>query len=370
MVSLTSSLIGPQILLSILALSFAYLASVVIYRIYFHPLAKIPGPFLGKFTEWYLYKSIVQQDRTYMQHAFVRKYGSPVRIATDELVFADEKSWTDIYAQSSNPCLKSPFYDALTLTGERNLLNAVHRPQHARIRRLLSYSFALQTILKSQGMIANRVDIFVDYVFGNAARKGAVVDIYNSIHEHYLDIVSELCFGYSFECLREEGSQRFHDVDNFLNVVPPKAFFPAIKYLPVAWLQEGFRGLERLEKFSRSAVEEFTKMVEKDDETLGKTNFLRNLVTAVDEETGSKLSTDEIVENAVIFLVAGSGTTAVTTTYTIWECGRNPEAHAKLVKEIRTAFPDRDVMPTWDEVCKLVSSCLLLVSQAWDVDIV
>jgi cytochrome P450 len=362
MASLMSRLTIPQILLSLAVLFLLYVVGVVLYRIFFHPLSKFPGPFLGKFSEWYAWKSIVQQDRTYMQHNFVRRYGSPVRIATNELVFADEKSWTDIYGQSSNPCLKSPFYDALTLTGERNLLNAVHRPQHARIRRLLSHSFALQTILKSEGMIANRVDIFVEHVLANAAKKGSVVDVYNSIHEHYLDIVSELCFGYSFECLREDGSQRFHDVDNFLNVVPPKAFFPGIKYLPVPWLQEGYRGLERLEDFSRSAVQDFAKTVEKDDSAVGKTNFLRNLVTAVDEETGSKLSTDEIVENAVIFLVAGSGTTAVTTAYTLWECGRTPEVHTKLVEEIRAAFPDRNVMPTWEKACKLVCRILLAYS--------
>jgi cytochrome P450 len=355
MVSLMSSLTTAQIIFSISALCLTYLIGVIVYRIYFHPLAKFPGPFLGKFSEWYAWKSIVQQDRTYMQHNFIKRYGSPVRVATNDLVFADEKSWTDIYGQSSNPCLKSEFYSALTLTGAVNVLNAVHRPQHARIRRLLSHSFALQTILKSESMIADRVEVFIEHVFKQAAAKGSVVDVYNSIHEHYLDIVSELCFGYSFECLREEGSQRFHDVDNFLNVVPPKAFFPGIKYLPVSWLQEGLSGLERLEQFSRTAVDDFTKTIEKDDGTIGKTNFLRNLATAVDEETGSKLSTDEIVENAVIFLVAGSGTTAVTTAYTLWECGRNPVVHAKLVEEIRTAFPDRSVFPTWEEVSKLVS---------------
>lgn len=359
MFSSASGLTIPQLLLSLLALILAYLISLILYRIFLHPLSRFPGPILGKFTDYHTWKSIVLQNRTYMQHDLIRKHGSPVRVSTNELVFGDAKSWTDIYGQSSNPCLKDPaFYNLLSVTGAVNVLNAVHRGQHARIRRLLSHSFALQTILQSQDMIAARVDGFVGYVFGNAARNDSAVDIYHAIHEHYLDIISELCFGTSFDCLRENGSQRFHDVDNFLNVVPPTAFFPGIKYLPVKWLQEGYAGLGRLEGFSRAAVEDFMSAVEKGTGPLGKGNFLRSLITAVDDETGSKLTVDELVENAIIFLVAGSGTTAVSTTYTVWECGRNPDVHEKLVGEIRSAFPDRGVIPTWDEASKLVS-CVL-----------
>jgi len=65
---------------------------------------------------------------------------------------------------------------------------------------------------------------------------------------------------------------------------------------------------------------------------------------------------DELGENVIIFLVAGSGTTAVTTTYFIWELGRRPEVHKKVAEEIRTAFPDPQIFPKYEEASKLVSS--------------
>ena len=353
-----SSFIEPNrvnIFLATLGLLFLYVASVIAYRVYFHPLAKFPGPLLGKFSEVLTWRSIVAYDRTLRQHDLVEKYGSPVRISTNELVFADMKSWTDVYGQSPNPCTKDPaFYNAFTATGAVNLLNAVHRGQHARLRRLLSHSFSLKTILQSETLIASKVEDFVTHIFADSSQKGVSVDIYNAIHEHYLDIVSYLSFGDSFNCLKEKDSKRFHDVDQFLTVVPATSFFPAIKYLPIASLQEGYRGLNRLKQFSRSAVIEFLDNLEKDGVT-EKGTLLENLAGARDEETGSKLSLDELVENAIIFLVAGSGTTAVTTTYFIWECGRRPDIRKRLVHEIRAAFPDSKSMPTYEKASQLVS---------------
>jgi hypothetical protein len=52
------------------------------------------------------------------QYEMLQKYGSPVRIATNELIFSDMKAWSDIYGQSSNPCQKEKvFYNMFTVTG-------------------------------------------------------------------------------------------------------------------------------------------------------------------------------------------------------------------------------------------------------------
>ncbi len=142
-----------------------------------------------------------------------------------------------------------------------------------------------------------------------------------------------------------------------MTVVPMQSFFPWLKHVPLKYVQDGYRGLGKLISFSQSSVRSFMDKVDQDP-SFAEGTFLRNLVDAEDPETGSKLSFEELVENTIIFLVAGSDTTAVTTIYTMWECGRKPEVRKKLVDEIRNAFPDPSEMPTFEKASKLVCKSL------------
>ena len=143
-------------------------------------------------------------------------------------------------------------------------------------------------------------------------------------------------------------------------VIPVTSFIPWLKYLPIPSVQEAFSGLAKLILFVQNAVRDFQTQLEVKGDSFAKGSFLRNLIDARDEETGgSRLSFEDLVENTIIFLLAGSDTTAITTIYLLWECGQNPDVKEKLVGEIRTAFPDKSKMPTYEEASKLVSHVAL-----------
>jgi cytochrome P450 len=112
--------------------------------------------------------------------------------------------------------------------------------------------------------------------------------------------------------------------------------------------------LGKIIKFAETHVTAFIANSTKDP-SFGKGAFLRNLLDAIDTETSSKLTLEELVENTIIFLVAGSDTTAVTTIYTIWALNQKPEVYKKFTDEIRTAFPDPRVEPTYEVTSRLVS---------------
>ena len=324
-------------------------------RIFFHPLSRYPGPWLSKFSEIVTIRAVAKRNRTQMQYMVLQKYGSPVRLGANTLLFSDMSSVTDIYGQSSNPCLKDDVpYKGLSATGVVNILNAQDRNQHARLRRLVSHSFSLNSLLENEAFILSKVEQYLS-VF--QSKNGQQVDILKRTYSLMLDIVSQLCFGESFDCLSGQNLNAQSDVLAFFTVVPPLSAAPALRYFPIKTIQEGRKGLARLKEFSRAHVEAYvSQSTDKVVRGSKGQQFLQNMALTLDAETGTRLTKAELEENAIIFLIAGSGTTAATMTYLMWECGRQPDIKQRLIDEIRDGFPDPSVKPNYAEAAKLVSS--------------
>lgn len=72
------------------------------------------------------------------------------------------------------------------------------------------------------------------------------------------------------------------------------------------------------------------------------------------------------MENAIIFLCAGSGRTAATTIYLLWDCGNHEDIRKRLIKEIRTKFPSPEVAPSCKKASTLESFSFVLLSAISD----
>ncbi|KAK7993583.1 hypothetical protein PG989_006964 [Apiospora arundinis] len=74
-----------------------YALSRAIYLLYFHPLARFPGPRLAAVSNlWYAYHRFSGRWPWAVERA-LRDYGSAVRIAPNELAFFTPQAFTDIY---------------------------------------------------------------------------------------------------------------------------------------------------------------------------------------------------------------------------------------------------------------------------------
>lgn len=329
-----------------------YLLSLAIYRIYFHPLAKYPGPWLGKITEWNTILASLGGESTRTRHAWSQQYGpGPVRIGPNELLFSDIPSVKDIYGQTSSICIKDPdFYGPFTVCGARNVFNEYDRAEHARLRRLFSHAFSRAEIKRTQARI---VPIIEKCLGGLARAEPQPVNLYEPLSHLFLDIVSELAFDDSFDTLGGNLLAEARWADQLQNISSLVGMCPFIEWVPVAFVQEAVRARPLMIDFARRRINEFRDRMQKGMVRDG--SLLKRVVETKVEGGEQPLSDLELMESAIVFIQAGSETSMSTLLYFLYEVDRNPRVKERLVKEIRDACPaDIHKVPEFDSIEYLV----------------
>ncbi|KAK4609215.1 Cytochrome P450 monooxygenase AKT7 [Fulvia fulva] len=333
-------------LLALLPVSFLlYLIGLVIYRLYFHPLAKYPGPLLAKITDLYQTYHALRGDRHLEFWRCHEKYGDIVRFGPNSLSFNTNTALKDIYGFKSN-VRKAKFYQAFWATKDSaSTHSSIDRSIHARKRRVLSHAFSDAAIKSMENHILAHIRQFCQTLSGtttvapNADAKGYSHPIDISDQANYLtfDIMGDLCFGKAFGML-ERPDNRFA-----IDLIGSAAHRHLIcgTYLPIheyhldkLFFRKIAAGRARYMQYSKSQALERTKM----GLDVDRKDFFYHLLKAKDPETGAGFSTPELWGESNLLIIAGSDTTSTALAATIFYLVHNPATLTKLIDEVRTAF--------------------------------
>lgn len=222
-------LVLPVIFL--LAGSILYPLGLVIYRLYFHPLAKFPGPFICKISDVSLFVHSLTSTRqshvlideklpgviwvlqgrlpmnTRKMHA---KYGPVVRLSPNELAFNSVQAWTDIYGHRNGreDLGKHPIHvGAVDPVPGVSTISMADHANHARQKKALSHGFSKRSLWEQEDIVQEFVGKLMSHFHGFAERNKTfdIVKWYNFVT---FDIIGDLSFGESFGCL-ERGDFHF-----------------------------------------------------------------------------------------------------------------------------------------------------------------
>ncbi|KAI1387522.1 cytochrome P450 [Hypoxylon trugodes] len=160
----TSLLASPALFLTVY---FSLLPiSLVVYRLFLHPLAKVPGPRIAAITSlWYVFQ--VKKGRMLILNRDLhRKYGPVVRISPNEISFDSEEAYRAIYT-GSHYIQKGDFYWALdTHPGKLDW----------RFRREQTDKFALNAEMDINRYRNNRRNIGPTYAASSVKKYGPRLD--------------------------------------------------------------------------------------------------------------------------------------------------------------------------------------------------
>lgn len=101
---------------------YLFAAALLLYTIYttFRALqTKVPGPWYTNVTSLVLKYHELSASRRVWIHALHKKYGSVVRLAPNEVSFADLDGMKEIYQSGGSGYDKTEFYDLFTQFGHR-----------------------------------------------------------------------------------------------------------------------------------------------------------------------------------------------------------------------------------------------------------
>ncbi|KAK0671599.1 putative cytochrome P450 E-class, group I [Cercophora samala] len=133
------------------AVTLSYLAtlftSIVTYRLFFHPLRHIPGPFVAKVTKLYGPYTARNGQMHLEQTKLFKKYGKLVRIAPNEVFILSVDGIQKIHARDSG-CRKlhGGLYDVIHFRGAHNLNSVLTREEHGPRRKIWERAFTTKAL--------------------------------------------------------------------------------------------------------------------------------------------------------------------------------------------------------------------------------
>ncbi|KAI0424703.1 cytochrome P450 monooxygenase-like protein [Xylaria sp. FL1042] len=321
-----------------LALSIAlYYTAQGVYLLFFHPLAKYPGPKFAAISDLWLIWGFSTERLPFIILDLHKKHGDVVRIGPNELSFATIEAYQDIHGHVSKGkgrFLKTEFYDnddpTPRVTGARD-------PEvHARQRKSLSHAFSAKSLRGQEDIVQNYVDAFTRQLARLGNNGKTALNMSETFNWLTFDVIGDLSFGEPFGGVEKGETHIWIKIilDSVLN-----AQTKSIRdKLPFSSLIMPFilpKGADESLKIHRTFCREKSqKRIELGD--TGRPDFFSHMLTR------ATMSEKEMMSQTASLVVAGSETTATSLSGTTFFLLKNPECMAKLQSEVRSAFKSID----------------------------
>ncbi|KAE8447885.1 hypothetical protein EG329_010114 [Mollisiaceae sp. DMI_Dod_QoI] len=342
---------GLFLYLGILAI-IVYPIYLTIYRLFFSPLSKIPGPWSTRISGFLEAKALKEQGRTrWVGTLFAENPGAvAVRTSPNSVSFNHPDAIKAIYGHGKGVegFGKSGWYDAFSTTGE-SLFSTRSKKRHAMKRRMVAHGFSMQTLHLFEPYVDQMMGKFMGKM-DEFAQTQEPFDIYFWFELFTMDLMGELALGDNFGAIGAgkparystlvEQSQRFA---NFSGVLPfGKSNVKVLSWIPLPKIQKLWEARIEYLEFARQALEKRYQDDRKQIIPSGKPrqDIMQRFIEAQDPETGHKMDFAELRAETSSLMVAGASTGSVTMNWMTYYLCKNPEVKARIVKELETMFPE------------------------------
>ncbi|KAI1356037.1 cytochrome P450 [Xylaria sp. FL0043] len=321
---------NPDLWLLISSAALLYSICVIVYRLYFHPLARFPGPKLAAASGWYeTYHDLKNPGGQFMYrlHKLHKTYGPIVRLSPSEVHISDT-AWVDTLLVSSAQGSRDKYAPAASQAGtSKGVFGTSLHNTHRRRRAALSPLFSKSCAGGAEGLIYDKVALLLKRLDSQIFRDG-YAEMRTAFVCYTTDVVYEYCLGQSFGLLEDEvkGKEWHNSIRALAKTIPYTRQFnwiiPLSQKIPISVMRLLAPDMARvaamhhdMEAQALRAIEEY----EQDRKTGSDISFHRNptdrfaVFRALLQHDGlppHEKRFDRISHEAVTLLAAGGETTA------------------------------------------------------------
>ncbi|KAK8066951.1 benzoate 4-monooxygenase cytochrome P450 [Apiospora hydei] len=329
---------------SLVALTFLLIYSLVLHPLLFSPLAKIPGPKAYALTKWRLAYEDWRGTRTRAIDQLHQRHGPVVRTGPNEVSFNSLGGLRAIYGPGS-PYGRTSFYRMFDVYGRQNLFTFHSAAAHGRRKRLVSHAYSKTVVVR--GPVAALVEAkAAEYMKLLGAEPDGVSDVFRTLHYYSLDAITAFLYGRhgSTSAMMEEEGSKFEAhralIGDILDPARRRLSWFAVHwpgltkwlYTRTGWAEAMVRPLLPMRKpatytgIRRFALEAYRRF--EDDAKRG----------VVNDESPGGLDDLDIASECADHLLAGIDTTSDTLMFLIWALSRpqNQRFQDRLRDEVRS----------------------------------
>ncbi|PLB41072.1 cytochrome P450 [Aspergillus candidus] len=314
------------------------LLSIAVYRVVFHSSCQFPGPFAARITAfWSFRNSAVQLQWHKRVQSLHETYGDFVRIKPREISINDPFAIKDIHSASTQ-CSKGPFYDlnyphqSLQMTRDKRF--------HSTRRRLWDRGLGTKAQVEYEPFIQEHCEELARQL---GIRHSKPVEVTTWINWFAFDTMGRLVFGKSFDMLkasayhpRMEQLEKVKKLGGLLHCGP--------------WTLVMLRNLPLIRHKAREWIDWCAEQVEERRQrglaNMDLFHFLIQQSVGESKSTGDAsagFTDQDLIYDSELAIVAGSDTTAATTSAILFLLAQNRECLTRLREEIAVL---RSTVPT------------------------
>ncbi|KAL4897326.1 cytochrome P450 [Aspergillus ambiguus] len=328
-----------------------------LYRLYFHPLSKFPGPKLAAITSGYeFYYNVIKRGMFIWEvEKLHQKYGPIIRINPREIHIKDPDYYDEIYASSTRKREKDPIMVA-QFGLEGSAFASISPETHRQRRAPLDKFFSKQSITRMEHIIHQCLGKLSQHL-QDACKSHKVVSLDAGFAGLASDVIHRYAWGFNSGNLdADDFNEHVRDgISGLFRMAHVMFFFPVLQMitnsLPL-WL------LERLNPFAFAMASQKRDLHKRAVAALRDSGSKADKSSIIDTLAGPSMprhmrTPDRLMNEGFSLVIGGTETTARSLSLGFYHLLTNEPVRRKLREELRQVMPTPDSQPTWSQLEQL-----------------